>query len=112
MTDHRLRDAAVAHSAATLALVDVLRKARGVQWEAPPGTSTLGSQIGPKGERLNDPTAAFAIDGRRLRLRAHVENGLHRLKEATAALVEATESLEASLAPYAVKPAPYWRPQP
>lgn len=38
-SDHRLCDAATAHTAAAVQLVDLLRAVRGAQWERHPGSA-------------------------------------------------------------------------
>jgi hypothetical protein len=95
VADHRLLDAAKAHSVATLALVDALRSARGVEWEAPPGAS-----LRIEHDFHADHTGETASDPARLKVRAAVENGLAILAHASAQLDRATSSLEDALRPY------------
>lgn len=96
--DHRLYEAAKAHAAATLALVDNLRAGRGSQWEAPPGAS-----LRIEHDFHADYTGETAVDPTRLRVRAAVENGLATLEHATHELTRVSGSLEESLRPYVTR---------
>ena len=95
VADHRLLDAAKAHGVATLALVDALRSARGVEWESPPG-----APLRIEHDFHADYTGETAVDPARLKVRAAVENGLAVLAHASAQLDRATVSLTDALRPY------------
>ncbi|MEV8172160.1 hypothetical protein [Microbacterium sp. NPDC077486] len=86
--DHRLRDAATAHAAATVRLVDLLRVARGAQWERRAGSSVRTPS------EVDDPTGETASDTTRLRLRASVADALARLTLMTVAIEHAADNLE------------------
>lgn len=86
--DRRLRDAATAHAAATVRLVDLLRAARGAQWERRPGSSVRTPS------EVDDPTGETATETTRLRLRASVEDALARLTLATVDLERAADAVE------------------
>lgn len=91
-TDDRLRQAATDHGAATIAIIDSLRAARGGAWELPPGASTKQA-IGD----IGDPTGTIASEPTGLLLRARVEDALARLTAATGAFRRAATELDEAL---------------
>lgn len=86
--EHQLRDAAVAHADATLALIDVLRASRASQWAAPVGSSVTTRSGIP------DPTGEAATATTGLALRARIAEAITRMEAATADFNRLASDLE------------------
>jgi hypothetical protein len=100
--DHRLHHSAVNHSAAVLALVDELRSARAVQWEAPP-TASMRTEL----DLHADPVGEAVANGSRLKLRAAVETALFNLDRATRVLEASRAAVAEAACPFVVRQAQY-----
>lgn len=79
-------------------VVELLARAREVQWSAPPRTTPPAERSAPGGH--GDPTADIAIDGQRLRLRTDVIAAERALATLGASLEAIRRHLVASLQPF------------
>lgn len=81
-----------------LTTVQLLAEAQAVQWDAAPVPRPSGdTSERAKGGPPNDPTAAVALDERRLAVRDAVDQGAFALAASTAALRAARERLAGAL---------------